>query len=143
MIREAAVADASVVIPWLQSASEPFERECLRLSMDFQNGILQLMAPSLLFYEAANFISRQKRVSTHTEMAFERFLRLDFSIYQLEADEFQTVKTIARRYDLSAYDASYYHVAETMGVPLWTADEKLLKAWGTRPGGHIKNYRSP
>jgi predicted nucleic acid-binding protein len=93
-----------------------------------------MAAPDLLFPECANvFRSRVLRRLMSAEAAREAFRGLRSLPLQivplLEISE--DALDHALRYDLSVYDGCYSALAARLGVPLVTADRRLLKKLGT------------
>ena len=92
--------------------------------------------------EAANVIARAEAKGLVTEARSGAFIEmLDGVDIQVDAATFAHALSdtlqLARRYRLSAYDASYLELALRLGVPLATLDEDLLKA--TKKAG-IKRF---
>jgi predicted nucleic acid-binding protein len=92
-----------------------------------------MTAPDLLFPECANvFRSRVLRRLMSAESAREAFkaLRsLPLQVVPLVEISEETLDH-ALRYDLSVYDGCYSALAALLGVPLVTADRRLLKKLG-------------
>lgn len=93
--------------------------------------------------EVANVIARAEAKKLVTVARSKEFLELLGGV-SIEADPgtFTHVLTstlqLARRYNLSAYDASYLELAIRRGLPLATLDEDLRKA-ATKAG--VKRFR--
>lgn len=92
-----------------------------------------MAVPDLLFPECANvFRSRVLRRLMSAESAREAFKALRSLPLQvvpvLEISE--DALDLALRYDLSVYDGCYSALAARLGVPLVTADRRLLKKLG-------------
>ncbi len=90
---------------------------------------IELKAPDLLPYELANAVwqaERRGRINTgHANEILQAMAGLQIEISQLEWAE---MLPLARRFDRSAYDASYLALAEKLGEPLITGDERLYNA---------------
>lgn len=94
-----------------------------------------LAAPQLLPAETSNIlrrlelsgqISRLEATASHRELD-----RFDFELYPFApfAD-----RTWELRFNLTAYDAWYVALAESLGWPLVTLDRRMARASGTRCG---------
>lgn len=121
-----AVIDASYILHFLL----PDERknEEIEIFQQFQNKRLTLIASELLPFEVTNGIKsaiKQKRITRfEARQKIEEFLSLKISL--IEIDYYLTLET-ALEEDISVYDASYLSLANEIGVPLLTLDNKLKK----------------
>lgn len=90
----------------------------------------ELIAPALLRFELANTCvkkvrrepaaAREMMISQHSHA-----LRLPIQEHGVKMDE---VVALAERLNLSAYDASYLWLAQSLGLELVTLDRRLEKA---------------
>ncbi|MEZ0397168.1 MAG: type II toxin-antitoxin system VapC family toxin [Anaerolineales bacterium] len=89
----------------------------------------RLRAPHLLLYEVNDALwraERRGRVSeTQVEQILEALKKLEIELLPLDWKE---ILPFARRANCNAYDAAYLALAERMGEPLVTADERLYNA---------------
>jgi predicted nucleic acid-binding protein len=121
------VIDTSLTMAWC------FEDE----ATDDADGVLdrlledEAIVPPLWQFEVTNVLLVAERRSRITEAQTTRFLdllsqlpiRIDASLTDLTA-----LLSAGRRHGLSAYDAAYLVLAERLGVPLATLDERLAAA---------------
>ncbi len=107
------VVDASAVVDALAIDGRPLPNA-------------QLAAPTLLDYEVINTIRRQERLgATGADAAIATFAALAVTRH----DPAPLIPQIwAMRANLSAYDASYVALAQALGVPLLTRDNRLARA---------------
>ena len=85
-----------------------------------------LHAPSLLPYEITSVtVKKLRRGETHAADGLAQALDMDIDLHEINAQE---VFELAKRYQLSAYDASYLWLAAELKCPLATFDEKLATA---------------
>jgi predicted nucleic acid-binding protein len=96
-----------------------------------------LIAPSLLHYEVANVLHKQRRSGlVSAELAalqLDRCLRLPIELYG-DAPLHCRALELASEHQLPAtYDAHYVALAERFRVPLWTCDRRLAKEIGGGP----------
>lgn len=92
-----------------------------------------LAAPSLAAFEAANIVRRHehaKLVSTDQAVQAHGDL-LDLAIEQWPY-ELLAPRSWELRANLSTYDASYVALAELLGAPLVTLDQRIARAPGVR-----------
>jgi predicted nucleic acid-binding protein len=87
-----------------------------------------LYAPELLSYELANVALRKsQRYSAQAPQiarALETVLSLDISLVSAAAND---LLALALERKLSAYDAAYLLLAQRLGCPLLTFDERLAR----------------
>lgn len=94
---------------------------------------VDLVAPTLLPYEAANVIRRRELAGlTGVDQAAQAHADLNDLPVGLWPHELLATRTWELRANLSVYDASYVAVAELLGVPLVTLDRRLSRAPGIR-----------
>jgi predicted nucleic acid-binding protein len=90
------------------------------------------LVPALWFWEIQNVLlvaERRKRVSgDDIDVALGRLAALPVSVGPLA--RLGNELDLARRMNISAYDASYLQLALTHRAPLMTRDERLAKAAG-------------
>ena len=89
--------------------------------------------PAAWGLEVANVIARAEAKALVTEARSGAFLEMLEGVdIEVDADTFSHALSgtlqLARRYKLSAYDASYLELALRSGIPLATLDEDLQKA---------------
>ena len=83
--------------------------------------------------EAGNVLARAEANGWMTKDRVDKSLTLIGGL-KIEVDEETYARSLgdtldlARRYKLSAYDASYLELAKRLALPLATLDEKLIKA---------------
>ncbi len=123
------VVDASVALAWCfaDEASELADRVLDRLEHD------EALAPAIWPLEVANGLrtaERRGRLNL-AEVAQVRELLTALPV-EVEGVRLDTalgeVAELARRLDLTAYDASYLALAARRGLPLATADDRLRRA---------------
>ncbi len=88
-----------------------------------------LHAPALLPFEIANVAaSKLRRRVFSAEVLAERLEGFDFTTITLASIPPAGMFSLAQRYALSAYDASYLWLAVALKAPLITFDGKLAEA---------------
>ncbi len=113
------VVDASVLAAFLFSESGRDQAEAWMAGR-------ALCAPHLIDYEIVSVALNKKRrrliPATMVERALEDFNELDIERFAASA---VNLLLLADRYNLSAYDASYLWLAETLQAPVVTFDARL------------------
>jgi len=138
------IVDASVIL----RAFFPDEAQARAQTLvrDHIGRRVTLRAPSLLPYELSNAVWQAERRQRITRQQADQILQsmagLEIEILPLEYDESMP---LARRFNRTTYDAAYLALAERLGEPLVTGDERLYNAvrdhltwviW-------IENYQTP
>lgn len=126
------VLDNSVTMRWFFGDGEPQQLAFAGTVLDAmkQDGAL---VPVTWGLEVANVIARAEAKGWVTEARSGAFLEMLQGV-DIEVDTATFARALsdtlqlARRYKLSAYDASYLELALRLGMPLATLDEDLLKA---------------
>ena len=121
------VADASVIAPAVADGGP--DGDMCRARIQGQT----LAAPDLLRVEAVSVIRRQlangELTATQATNAIDDLLNLPIAVYP-------TAALLRRAWELrdnaTAYDSCYVALAEGLGCPLATADQRLANAPGTR-----------
>lgn len=128
------VLDASVTMSWLLADAKPTDKR-------YAASVLASLAetdtaagvPVTWGLEIANVVARAEAKGLVTEAQSEAFLEMLGGI-RITPDPatfpralIETL-SLARRYRLSSYDASYLELALRLGLPLASLDSDLLKA---------------
>jgi predicted nucleic acid-binding protein len=128
------VLDASVAMRWLFPDGKPAERAyALKVLAALQRAETSALVPVTWGLEVSNVLARAEAKGLVREVQSEAFLEM-LEAMDIGADRATFSRAlldtlqIARRYRLSAYDASYLELAVREGLPLATLDEGLQKA---------------
>ena len=139
------VLDASVAMCWLFLDGKPAERAyAVKVLAAMRQAETSALVPVTWGLEVANVITRAEAKGLLREVQSEAFLEL-LEAMDIGADRatfsraLSDTLQIARRYRLSAYDASYLELAIREGLPLATLDDDLQKA--ARKAG-VKRFAS-
>lgn len=119
-----AVLDASVVIKWFHREGESHVEAARALRTQFEDGVLEVQAPTLLWLEILNVAARRWRsTQAKLEQLANSLTRLDFEMKDPD------ITAVARwtGQGLTAHDAAYVALAEQAGVHLVTDDEQILR----------------
>lgn len=126
------VLDASVALLWLVPETNPAGQNYATTTLKALKES-QAVVPSLFALEAANVVAKVESKGVVTEADSHRFIallgRLNIVTDQGTASHaLGDTLNLARRYKLSAYDATYLELALRTGLPLATLDADLAKA---------------
>ncbi len=121
---ETVVVDASVVAKWF--VHEADEEKALKIRAAQVDGRVNLIAPDLLLYEVSNVLRfrpdiTEKECSENIEAVFS----FGIELISPSSESLSRGIALARRLDLSVYDACYLAIAERLGAALVTADAKI------------------
>lgn len=126
------VLDNSVAMRWFFGDGKPQELVYAGNVLDAMKDTSALV-PVTWGLEVSNVIARAEAKGLVTEARSEAFLELLQGVdIEVDAATFSHALSdtlqLARRYRLSAYDASYLELALRAGLPMATLDEDLQKA---------------
>lgn len=131
------VVDASVVAKWFNN--EVLTDRALQVRMAFIEGRTELCAPEHLLYEVGNSIWKN-RVFTASEcvQAIGDLVSMDIELARLDTGAAARTMKSARDLSISYYDALYFQLSLDRGLPLLSADEKLISK--TKNTVHLKDF---
>ena len=126
------VLDNSVTMRWFFGDGKPQELAYAGKVLDAMKKANALV-PVTWGLEVANVIARAEAKGWVTEARSGAFIEMLEGVdIEVDTATFQHAMSdtlqLARRYKLSAYDASYLELALRQGIPLATLDEDLQKA---------------
>jgi len=128
------VLDASVTMSWLLGDARLSDRAYAASVLEaMKSPHSRAAVPVTWSLEVANVIARAEAKSLLSEAQSESFLKMLAST-QIHVEDATGAHALtdtlhlARRYGLSAYDASYLDLALRTGLPLATLDADLAKA---------------
>src|SRR5437867_9282056 len=135
-----AVVDASVAAKWY--LPERDTEAALSLRESHLNGDIRLVSPDLMVYEVANALRYHPRAGLdRLAEHIGDLLALDIGLDPVSETSMIAAVESAFRLGLSIYDASYISLAERLDTVVYTADESLLRAAGSR-GRHVRSARA-
>lgn len=121
------VVDASAIVTLLTDPSPVAEELASRLRDR------DVMAPDHLPVETTNALRRRRNAGLLTEsearLALDGLWALPIQLWPFEV---LAGRAWELRDNVSSYDAAYIALAERLGAPLMTGDERLSRAPGTR-----------
>lgn len=124
------IPDASILLKWvLPQQREPHVDEAVAIRDAFVAGQIQLLVPSLWFFEAGNVIalhyadSAAQRLGTLTDLSIP-----EAAPYRQWRD---TSVGLVRKHKVSFYDASYHALAIVRQGIFVTADARYIRKTGS------------
>lgn len=123
MARQTLVVDASVGIKWFSAVGEAHESEARALLLEYARGRLNLVVPELFFHEISNALVHRKSLSIEQLLAAMTTLcALNMVTFPVNAERLRTAAQLARKADITEYEACYAVAAIENSCPLITAN---------------------
>jgi predicted nucleic acid-binding protein len=130
MLKSPVCVDASIVVALV--TAERFSRAALALWVEWTAKNLQPVAPLLLRYEVTSALHRKaldgKLSREDAAQALAQALACDIRFMDPPGLSVQAFDLAARLRRPATYDSHYLALAEQLGCPFWTADERLCNA---------------
>ncbi|MDQ2842524.1 MAG: type II toxin-antitoxin system VapC family toxin [Acidobacteriota bacterium] len=123
------VVDASTALAWCFPDETSADADNVLVSLEGKTELV----PAVWGLEIANAVLAGERKKRLTQPEIRRFTVLLESLSLVQdvqpvGEHIDKVLPLARKYNLSAYDAAYLELSIRTGAPLATLDEKLGKA---------------
>lgn len=126
-----AVLDTSVVIKWFHRENEEDVDKALLLRQAYLEGALNIIVPDLMFYEFGNFLRHNSGLKPGDQLASIRALwSLGMEIHPIDSILSERMVQLASRYGITAYDAAFVALSQSLSAPLITADRMLHEKLG-------------
>jgi predicted nucleic acid-binding protein len=121
------VVDASVLAKWFLHHQEPDRDRAIALRDLHISGRSKIHIPQLALLEVLNAIRFSAKADEEDgATALEALQDLHLEIKTIDADVFRKANAIAWAYKITIYEALYVALAEQVGYPLITADERMI-----------------
>ncbi len=124
------IVDTSVALKWV--LAEVYSANASALRRDMLHRREEVVAPSLLLYEATNTLYQAGRDGIVSWQSVEQGLDDILTVVRLQPPALATARRavdLARMTTLTyAYDTQFLALAEYLGCDLWTADERFQRA---------------
>lgn len=134
------VIDASVVVKWF---IEEIDSDKARFLRDkFIDGKVELIAPSLLYFEVLNAL-KYSQLFDRSELddAGESLENYGFNVITIKDEIRKHMIKIAVDHEMSIYDASYLGLSIRLRKIYYTADEKIIKKLPSTLKKNVKNLK--
>ncbi len=119
-----ALLDTSVAVKWF--VTEEDSERAADLQQAHLRDDLQLHAPDILLMESANALRYAGLSEERILQDLETFSALGIEIIPFSIDILNSAVNLSLEHDLAVYDAYFLALAQTMEIPLITADRKML-----------------
>jgi predicted nucleic acid-binding protein len=121
------VLDASVIVKWFLHHQETDRDKALALRDMHVVGRTKIHIPRLALLEVLNAIRFNPKADEEDgDIAIETLQGLQLEINAGDINVLRKTNAIAWAYKITIYDALYVALAEQIGYPLITADEKMM-----------------
>ena len=118
------VLDASVALKWF--VDEEDSDAALSLRQNFRQGESEIVVPDLLLYEVANALRFNPSFEAQeVNEAVKTLLDMEIDIVTPSSALLEKLVDLSVEHGITCYDSTYFALAQEIGFPLITADEKL------------------
>lgn len=131
--------DASVAVKWF--VEEPGSDAAERLLTDYVEGVVDLYSSQMLAFEVLNALRYNPEIGLDQLRAVAKALEaMEMMLHPLRGGYAERTLVNSVNHGITVYDSSYLSLGEELGLPVYTADRKLISK--ARPGSltHISEY---
>ena len=115
------VIDASVAVKWhIKDESEV--EQAIEILLDYNSGKVGFIEPQLFYYETSNAVNVAVQRKRITEDEGRDIIKDMLEIEMAVVDNFELIRnaySLARKYNISVYDAIYLETAKENGTLLY------------------------
>ena len=133
-------ADASVVAKWF--VEEEHTEEALQLRDDYVSRAVEIASLELLPFEVLNALRYNPDLGEdELKKAAAALEGYNLWLFPLAGELAERCMENTLRYGISIYDSAYLALGETRGIPVYTADQRLINKAGNQTLRHISKYQ--
>lgn len=137
---EIVAVDASVVAKWF--VEEEHTDKALQLRDDYVSRAVEIASLDLLPFEVLNALRYNPDLGEDELKRAARALEgYSLWLFPLSAELAERSLENALRYGITIYDSAYISLGEVRGIPVYTADQRLIKKAGDQTLRHISKYK--
>ncbi len=136
---KAVVVDASAAVKWF--VEEKDSGAAARLLDDYVEGRIDIHSTQQLPFEVLNALRYNPELGLEKLKTAARALEaLGIALHPLEGEYADRTLTNAVNHGVTVYDSGYLTLGEELGLPVYTADEKLIRKVGSKSLLHLSSY---
>ena len=124
------VTDASIALKWYVR-DEVDAEPAFAILLDYEQGRFRFIVPRLFYYEIVNAVHIAVRRKRITEEEGRDIIKDTLYLQMAVSDSPEILRNtyrLARKYNISVYDAVYLSTAKENSSDFYTADRKLYEA---------------
>ncbi len=120
------IVDASVVTRWY--IPEEWSDAAIKVRQDYEKGLIELVAPYLLFYEVSNSLRHSPDLNANdVSDSMTLLINTQLDTRLLTKEDIEKTVTLAFQFNITMYDAVYVALSQSLGVNFLTGDQKLYR----------------
>ena len=124
------VVDGSVVARWY--VQEEWSDSAIRVRQDYEKGLVELIAPYLLFYEVSNSLRHSADLNANdVSDSMTSLINTQLDTRLLTKEDIEKTVTLAFQFGITMSAAVYFALSQSIGVNFLTGDLKLYKKLGS------------
>lgn len=129
MAPETLVIDASVGVKWFSDKDEASVPQARSILKAHAAGEIKLLVPDLFFHEICNALVFKKNITQELLLdAIATLFDLDLGVFPVDVERLSSAVRIARKANVTEYDACYIALAIENRCPLITANPRHQKS---------------
>jgi len=133
--------DASVAVKWF--VDEPDSEAAERLLTDYVEGRVDLHSTQQLPFEVLNALRYNPEYGLESMKTAAKALEaMEIMLHPLRGRYAERTLSNALNHGITVYDSSYLSLGEELGVPVYTADRKLMGKVESESLSHISEYKA-
>ena len=122
------VLDTSVILKWFSEYGEDDLDRAFEIREYLYEGSVNFIVPELLFYELANALRYNPRLSTkEVSEAIDSIFDMELKVARTDKRIMEDAIALAFKYHITVYDAYFLGLSRAEGKPLITADYKFFE----------------
>ena len=118
------IVDSSVIVKWLNQTKEESVEQSDRIIDEAIEGNVELFTTELAKYEIGNVLIKKKLLFNEAKTSLVTLYSLPLTFVTLSQDLAEETYSLAEKFNMTYYDASFLSLAKQFGVPLITENVK-------------------
>ena len=134
------VLDASVIVKWFNV--EEYSEVALEIKRLYVEGLIDIVAPELLFYEVGNALKYNPNFGEKdVKRALKALEDMQIELKALRGELISETIKVAFRHGLTLYDASYVALANLSNTICYTVDEEVIERISKENVKHLREFK--